>query len=114
MTINGIELNFKPTNVAVAERYETALKTLQKKGEELEKKPLDGLAANIRAQIDMVHEFMDLVFGEGTYGGLGVDPDDLEENLDLVAQVNADAARQSAEMKRKIGKYTPNRSKRYA
>lgn len=113
MTINGIEFKFKLTNAAVAERYEKALHTMHRKGEALEKKPPEELSQAIRAQTKLVEEFMDTVFGEGTYGKLGTDPDDLEENLDLVAQVNAEAARQVADTKRKIGKYSAARIKRH-
>lgn len=113
MTINNIELKFKLTNAAMAERYEKALHTMQRKGEALEKKPPEGLAQVIRAQTKLVEEFMDAMFGAGTYGKLGIDPDDLEENLDLVAQVNAEAERQVTDTKRKIGKYSAARSKRH-
>lgn len=114
MTINGVELKFKLTNAATAERYEEALNVVQRKGEELEKHLPEKLSDAIRSQVKLAQEFMDSVFGEGTWALMGTDPDDLDENVDLVAQVIEEAARQGAEMQRKLGKYDPKRSKRRA
>lgn len=114
MTINGVELKFKLTNAATAERYEEALNMMQRKGEELEKHPPEKLSDAIRSQVELARDFMDAVFGEGTWANLGTDPNDLDENVDLVSQVIEESARQGAEMRRKLGKYDPKRSKRHA
>lgn len=114
MTINDIELNFKLTNAAVADRYESALLTMRKKGEELEKHPPVRLADAIREQTALVKEFIDRVFGEGTYAALKVDPDDLDENLEIAAQVIEESGRQYTTMKRRIGRYDPKRITRHA
>lgn len=112
MEINGITLNFKLTNAKVAERYESALKELQKEADQLEKKPLPGLAENIYAQIDLVHRFVDSIFGAGTYDSLGVDPDDLDENLDIATQITEYAKNQCKAIQRRNARYAPERSKR--
>lgn len=114
MTINGIELKFKLTNAATAERYETALSVVQRKDDELKKHPPEKISEAIRSQIDLVREFMDTIFGEGTWSGLGTDPNDLDENVDLMAQVIEEASRQGTEVQRRFSKYDPKRSKRRA
>ena len=112
MTLNGKEVIFKLTNAATAERYEQALKNMQDKGEELEKHPLEGLAANIRAQIDMVREFVDTIFGPGEWEILETDHDDLDENIDLVEQIIQESERQKDALQRRVSKYDPRRNKR--
>lgn len=112
MTLNGKEVIFKLTNATTAERYEQALKNMQDKGEELEKHPREGLAANIRAQIDMVREFVDTIFGTGTWEQLETDHDDLDENIGLVEQLIQESEKQKDALQRRVGKYDPRRNKR--
>ena len=112
MTINGIELPFKLTNAATAERYETALRKMQEAVDEMQANPPASLAEAIRGQIAQARAFVDGIFGEGTHAKLGADPEDLDENLDLVAQIVADAGEQTKEVQRRKLRYSPERSKR--
>lgn len=112
MTINGIELPFKLTNATTADKYETALRAMQEESNRLRENPPERLADGIRSQIMMAREFVDGVFGEGTYAKLGADPDDLDENLDIVAQIIEDGVEQTKAIQKRNAKYSPERSAR--
>lgn len=112
MTINGVELPFKLTNATTADRYETALRVMQADADHLRANPPERLADGIRSQIALVRAFVDGVFGDGIYAKLGADPDDLDENLDIVAQIIADAGEQTKAIQKRNAKYSPTRSAR--
>lgn len=112
MTINGVELPFKLTNAASAARYEAALAEMREAAESFAKNPTESLAENVRRQISLVRGFVDRLFGEGTYDKLGADPDDLDESLDIYAQIIADGTEQAKAVQRRNAKYAPERGKR--
>ena len=114
MTLKGIELEFKLTKASTAERYENALKAMRARADALREQPMESLAAGLRAQITLVREFVDAVFGEGVYDKLGLDPDELEEHLDVVQSIVDEAGVQTREIQARVNKYTPNRSARRA
>lgn len=112
MTINGKELKFKLTNAATAERYEAALHRMEVETQKAQQNPPQSLAEAIRAQTGIVQHFVDGIFGEGTYATLGIDPDELDDNLEVAGQIIADAGEQSKAIQRRNARYSPERGKR--
>ena len=108
MQVNGMELNFKITNGKVAQKYERAFEEMRRACETLP----DTLAENIRAQCQAVNKLTDTLFGAGVYETLGLDPDDLDENLDFVDRIIQEAALPKEQALHRYDKYLPNRAAR--
>lgn len=112
MQINGIELKIRLTNASFAGRFEQSVRDLNQK---LKEKPsFDDLEAAIRYQCNTVKNFILGVFGDGVYEKLGVDPEDLDENYQLMEDIMAEAEKQKNAIVSKRSKYTPNRAQRRA
>lgn len=112
MQINGIELEIRLTNASFAGRFEKAVRDLN---QAIKGKPaFDDLEAAIRYQCDAVKKFVLGVFGDGVYEKLGVDPEDLDENYQLMEDIMAEAEKQKNSIVSKRSKYTPNRAQRRA
>lgn len=110
MKINGHDFDFRLTNAATAERYETALREMQQRAEQA---PQEGsLAEVIRGQTAMVKTFVDRLFGEGAYDTLGLDPDELDANLAVVQQIVDESGKQAQAIKARAGKYSPDKIRR--
>ncbi len=108
MQVNGMELEFKITNAKFARKYEQAFEKMRHACEALP----DTLAENIRAQCQAVKKLTDTLFGAGVYEQLGLDPDDLDENLDFVDRMIQEAALQKEQALHRYDKYLPNRAAR--
>lgn len=109
MKINGHELEFRLSNAAMAERYEQALAEMRQGCQT----PASGsLAQVIRAQTALVRAFVDRLFGQGTYQALGLDLDELEENLAAMRQIVEESGRQAQAVKTQAGRYSPDKVRR--
>ena len=108
MLVNGIELEFKITNVKFAQKYEQAFAKMQQECETLP----NTLAENICAQCQAVRTLTETLFGTGMYEKLGIDPDDLEENLDFIERIIQEASMQKEKALHRYDKYLPNRATR--
>lgn len=110
MKINGVELeNLEIFDADVAEKYEKALDVIVKKS-----KDVQGLktSAIIRVQCNLIFEFFNTVFGEGTdrkiFGNRVNLMTCIKAFEELVEQVNA----QKGEVEKMAAKYSPNRAAR--
>lgn len=108
MQVNGMELDFKITNAKFAQKYEQAFEKMRRACETLP----DTLAENIRAQCQAVKKMTDTLFGAGVYEQLGLDPDDLDENLDFVGQIIQEVGTQKEQALHRYDKYLPTRATR--
>ena len=52
------------------------------------------------------------MFGQGTYQALGLDPDELEENLAAMRQIVEESGRQAQAVKTQAGRYSPDKVRR--
>lgn len=109
LTINGMEFEFDMMNARCAEAYERGFRDLT----EAVKQPGESsLSAEIRRQCRLTRQLLDTVLGEGAYDRAGVDPENLDANLDAVDALVQEAARQKDNALRRAAKYSPNRAQR--
>lgn len=113
MQIKGVELDFKLTNADDAGRFEHAVDELNRA---LQKQPADkGLKAIIEYQCGLAKDFVNRIFGdETTYEKLGVAPNDLEENNEIVEMIIDESERQKDSITSRNKRYSPNRAQRRA
>ena len=113
MKINNVELeDIDIMDADVAEKYEEAVKKVQKEAEESKKSEYTNLSAMIRAQCNAVFNCFNTIFGEGT------DKKVFGEKVNLIICLKAleelitiiDAGRE--EVQKFANKYSPNRAKR--
>lgn len=109
MQINSVELNVQFTNADFVERYENAVEKLQKKSMDI---PKDSWSKAIRYQIATVKEYVDEIFGDGSYASIHLNPDDLDEHLNIIEEISKEFIAQKTSFTQRMNQYKPNRSQR--
>lgn len=113
LKINDVELEFDLMDADDAEKFEKEIKDLQAK-EDTEKVKAKNytMAESIRKQCNLVFDFFDALFGEGTAKKLFGDKTNYRSCMEALAQVMEYAAKQTTELQKEMAKYSPNRATR--
>ena len=113
LKINEVELEFDLMDADMAEKFEKGIKDLQAK-EDIEKAKAKnyGMAESIRKQCNLVFNFFDALFGEGTAKKLFGDKTNYRICMEAIAQMMECAAEQTTELQKAMTKYSPNRATR--
>lgn len=113
MTINGVELEIDFTDADVLERIDKECEIIDKKASELRMKKEElSLAEGIRQECEIVKNFFDKVFGEGTSEKLFGKKDSLTECLNAYEDTMNAYQKQYQEYNERINKYSPDRFER--
>lgn len=122
MLINGYEIEFDNTDVEQNERFENAILNMQEKDKNIQEKikQLDGdihsRSKSLRMQCEIVFEFFDEIFGEGTHKNIFKNKVSLKLCIDTVEEFIAEIVAKDKEYSRmlenKTKKYSSNRAKR--
>ena len=111
MVINKIELeNIDMLDADVAEKYENALSTMQKKTKESK----EGLSLSeiIRKECNLVFDFFNEVFGEGTDKKVFGNKTNYKECLEALEQVIKFVGENKKDIDKIMGKYNSSRANR--
>ena len=122
MLINGYEIEFDNTDVEQNERFENAILNMQEKDKNIQEKikQLDGdihsRSKSLRMQCEIVFEFFDEIFGEGSHKNIIKNKVSLKLCVDTVEEFIAEIVAKDKEYSRmlenKTKKYSSNRAKR--
>lgn len=114
MIVNGVELeNIDIFDVEVVEKYELGLKRIKERSNDSADK---SFSESIRIQCNLVFDFFNTMFGEGTDKKVFGDKVNLVTCLEafeeLVSQVNEQKSEQMKKLDKISNKYSPNRAAR--
>lgn len=86
MKLGNIEVEFSFTDADDLEKLENATKNVKEKAENYKKKELS-LSESIRKECEIIDEFLDEAFGEGTAQKVFKNKKDLQEHMELFEDV---------------------------
>ena len=110
LKINDVELELDLMDGDTAEKYENAIDKLNSKAQEKHEK--ETLSQSIKRQCNLVFDFFNEVFGEGTDKKLFGNKTNLRECTEAFKQVIDYTEEQHKELEKDLLKYSPNRATR--
>lgn len=111
LKINNVELEFDLLDSDIAEKFEKAIKNLQRKERNKNVKGLN-MAQVIRLECHLIFDFFNELFGAGTDKKIFGNKTNYRECEKAFEEVVLYAEKQSQDLKQRVYKYNPNRAER--